>query len=74
MTIHLLLFFHKQISDVEVIGDSAESGGVLLHIVHFCNLRGGVSEKVGNLSRCECLDRAIWQPDAVHQICGECVP
>ena len=61
-------------SNVEVIGDSAESGSVLFDVVHFCDLRCGVSEKVGNLSGCECLDGTIRLPDSVHQIGGECMP
>ena len=61
-------------SDVEVISDSAESGGVLLDIVHFSYLRGGVSEKIGNLSGSQGFNRAIRLPDSVHQIGGEGVP
>ena len=60
-------------SDIEVIGDSAESGSVLFDVVHFCDLRCGVSEKVGNLSWRECLDGTVWLPDSVHKVCGECV-
>ena len=73
MTIHLLYFFHKRISDVEVIRNSAESGGVLFDVVHFGDLRRGVSEEIGNLSGCESLDRAVRLSDAVYQIGGECM-
>ena len=73
MTIHLLLFFHKRISHVEIIRNSAESGCVFLDVIHLSDLRGGVSEKVGNLSGRECFDRAVRLLDAVYQIGGECV-
>ena len=61
-------------SDIEIIGDSAESGCVLFDVVHLGDLRGGVSEEVGNLSGRECLDGTVRLPDSVHQISGECVP
>ena len=60
-------------SDIEIIGDSAESGCVLFDVVHFRDLRGAVSEKIGNLSGCECFDGTVRLSDSVYQICGECV-
>ena len=62
------IIFSQNNSDVEVIGDAGESGGVILDIVQFGNLRGAVSEKVGNLFGRECLDRTVWLFDSVHKV------
>ena len=58
-------------SEIESCRDSCQAGGILFHVVEFCDLRGGVAEEVGHLSGREGADRSIRLFDSVDQIGGE---
>lgn len=58
-------------SEIESCRDSCQAGGILFHVVEFCDLRGGVAEEVGHLLGREGADDSIWLFDSVGQIGGE---
>ena len=58
-------------SGIESCRDSCQAGGILFHVVEFCDLRGGVAEEVCHLSGREGADRSIRLFDSVDQIGGE---
>ena len=58
-------------SEIESCRDSCQAGGILFHVVEFCDLRGGVAEEVGHLLGREGADGSIRLFDAVDQIGGE---
>ena len=58
-------------SEIESRRNPCQAGGILFHIVEFCDLRGGVAQKVSYLPGREGADGSIRLFDAVDQIGGE---
>ena len=63
--------FLEVFSEIESCRDPCQAGGILFHVVEFCDFRGGVAEKVGHLSGREGADGSIRLFDSVDQIGGE---
>ena len=63
--------FLEVFSEIESCRDPCQAGGILFHVVEFCDLRGGVAEEVGHLSGREGADGSIRLFDSVDQIGGE---
>ena len=61
-------------SQLESVGDPVQSGGVLLHIVQFRDLRGGVTQEVHHLPGRQGAEAPGLLPDAVHQAGGKGMP
>ena len=58
-------------SEIESCRDPCQAGGILFHVVEFCDLRRGVAQEVGHLPGREGADGSIRLFDAVDQIGGE---
>ena len=74
---HLLQLFNppsalaSEASESESCQDPCQAGGILFHVVEFCDLRGRAAEEVGHLSGREGAERSIRLFDSVDQIGGE---
>ena len=63
--------FWEGASEIESCRDPCQAGGILFHVVEFCDLRGGVAEEVGHLPGREGADRSARLFNSVDQIGGE---
>jgi hypothetical protein len=52
---------------LEAVGDPAQSGGVLFHIIQFRDIRGGMSKEIGYLPWRQGFQAPVRLPDAVYE-------